>query len=439
MRTTYLTLAISLILPFCSLLAQDGLPNYDLKTCINKALLDNYQIRTARARIEQREGAKIAARASFFPSLDFKSGYQKFDEDTIPSFNNSRFGANKDWNLAIELSQTIYSGGRGTAQFKQQKRLSEAAAAELEETINSVILLVYQKYYGVLLAEAQRGVQEENVKLLEEELRLEKERLSAGTVSQFNVLRAEVALANGRVPLIRSKNDLRLAYEELAEVLGIEIASGSTSFPFRLEGALSFTPVTTDLSEALTLAQQRRPKLTSLEKNTAAAEQAVSVAQAEYLPIISTTGTYYAKKSPFTDRLGDDLRGWTVGAQAQWNLFNGLSTYGKVSEAKGALLAQQLTLAQERLAVHVEVRRAHSRIIEAQELVVASQKVVQQAEESLRLARERLSAGASPQIEVLDSHVALTEAKSNTIQALYDYNTARAELQRAIGTAVYNE
>ena len=70
---------------------------------------------------------------------------------------------------------------------------------------------------------------------------------------------------------------------------------------------------------------------------------------------------------------------------------------------------------------------------EARELMLSQAKVVEQADEALRLARERLSAGAGTQLDVLNAQVQLTRARTTQQQALYDFNVALAEFDRATG------
>jgi outer membrane protein TolC len=63
-----------------------------------------------------------------------------------------------------------------------------------------------------------------------------------------------------------------------------------------------------------------------------------------------------------------------------------------------------------------------------------SQKTVAaEAEESLREAKARSEAGTGTQLDVLDAETSLTQARTTQIQALHDYATARAKLERAIG------
>ena len=57
----------------------------------------------------------------------------------------------------------------------------------------------------------------------------------------------------------------------------------------------------------------------------------------------------------------------------------------------------------------------------------------EEAEEALREAEARADAGTGTQLDVLDAQTSLTQARTTEIQALHDYDTARARLERAIG------
>ena len=108
-------------------------------------------------------------------------------------------------------------------------------------------------------------------------------------------------------------------------------------------------------------------------------------------------------------------------------------TRGKVIQAR-ALYEKSRTDVEDRARqIELEVRTDYSHFIEAQE-VLDSQKTVQaEAEEALREAEARADAGTGTQLDVLDAQTSLTQARTTEIQALHDYATARARLERAIG------
>lgn len=343
----------------------------------------------------------------------------------------------RTWGISLKASQTVYAGGAVSGSVKSSRLSTEAALLELQGVINDQLLLVRTQFYNVLLTKQQIAVQEENVKLLEEQLRNARNRFDAGATSNFEVLRAEVALANGRPPLIQARNDFRLAVEELRQVVGFTArdAANPTHTP-QFMGSLVVTanaPVV--LADALTNARANRPELQRITKLAEAGEQNIRVSKSGYKPAVEVYGKYDFVRGAPSATWNDRRDGWTVGVQANWNLFDGRSTAGKVIQAKSRLNQTRLTLEETQLAIDVEVRRAHSSLQEAWELVESTGKVVEQADEALRLANVRQNAGTATQLDVLTSQVSLTEAKNNQLTAFYRYNVALAAMQKATGQA----
>lgn len=408
--------------------------DYDLARCIETALARNLDIRKAQARVRREQGAVVEVRAAFLPQIVGTASFQHIDADRVQGFGGFAVPSLNAWSADVQLRYVLFAGGRNWAALQREQFLLGAAMTELQAVVNTVLLQTRERYFAALLAQEQIKVQEQNIKLLGEELRDAQSRFRAGTVPQFHVLRAEVALANGRAPLIRARNDLRLALEELVRVLGLPRRSGEAE-TLRVRGQMRFEPYEVELGEALAAARARRPELRQLEQLIAANQYGVRAARAGYAPEISSFLGYGADKSRFSTSFRDYFSGWTAGVGVNWPIFDGLATHGRIVQAQANLTAAQLDQEQGRLDVDIEVRRAHSQLMEATELVRASQEVVKQAEESVRQARARLSVGAGTQLELLDAQVALTQARTNEILALHDYNVARARLARAIGAA----
>jgi TolC family type I secretion outer membrane protein len=406
----------------------------DLKTAIGFALENNFTIRQARERIRQQEGVEIQVRARLIPNVSASGSYtgnaQEISSYSPPNSNS--------WGISLQARQVLYAGGGVTASVKSAQLAREAAMFELEGIINQQLLEVRTQFYTVLLAREKIKVQEENVTLLEQQLKDARSRFDAGTTSNFEVLRAEVALANGQPPLIQARNDYRIAIEQLRQVLGFITNYGpnATKVP-EFVGALEVgQPASYQLTDALAAAQANRPELQRLARLENAGEQTVKANRAGYLPEIDLVGSYNWVRSPYLSAAWNDRReGWIAGFQAQWNIFDGRATAGRVIQARSQLAQAKLTLAEATLSIEVQVRQAYSSLIEAWELVQASVKTVEQAQEALRLANVRYGAGTATQLDVLTSQVALTEARLNQLQAYYGYNVALVAIRQAMGLA----
>jgi outer membrane protein len=406
----------------------------DLPNAITYALANNYAIQLARERIKEQEGLIIAVKARAIPNAAINSRYSKKDDNLVQSGGGGFTASDQDWSIALEARQALYAGGGIRAALGAQKYLREAALLDLKATINTALLDVRTRYYDVLLAREQIAVQEQNVALLREQLHNAKNRFEAGTVSNFEVLRAEVELANAQPALIRARNRQRTSTDELRKAVGyINTTPENLRKTPEFIGTLEFQPVTYDLQVALDTARLNRPDLTRLDRLTKARESGVKSERANYLPTLDLVGGYQVVKDFRSESFRDSLDGWTVGLQSSWAIFDGRATAGRVAQARSQLRQAQLSFNEQVLAIEVEVRTALSSLQEAAELAEAAQKVVAQAVESLRLADARYGAGSATQLDVLSARVALTQARTNQLEANYSYNVAVAVVRRAIG------
>ncbi len=416
-------------------LAQAPVPDVpeqlDVRAAVTFAVENNFAIRQARERIREQEGLIVEIKAQALPNASLDSGYTRGADELR---QERATGLNQNWTIALNVRQIVYSGGGVQAALEAQRLVRESALLELQSVINDALLDVRTRFYDVLLAREQIGVQEQNVDLLREQLQTARNRFEAGAVSNFDVLRAEVAVANAQAPLIRARNQYRLAIDELRRTLGfINPTAGNVTKVPEFVGTLGFIPVSYDLENSIRTALSTRPELQRLAKIEEARAVGVTAQQSGYRPDLAVVGGYQMRKAGDSNRFNDSDDGWTIGLQSNWAIFDGRATRGRVAQARSQLEQARLTTAEQTLAVEVEVRRALSSLQEGAELADAATKVVGQAEEALRLADARYAAGSATQLDVLETRVALTEARTNQIEANYRYNVALATLRRSVG------
>lgn len=397
------------------------------------ALDNNHAIRQARERIREQDGVVVEVRAAQIPNVSVSGSLSANDKEVssyVPAQDDS-------WGIAVQATQVIYAGGGVRAAVRSASLAKAAAELELQGVINEQLLAVRTRFYSVLLAQQQVTVQEENIKLLEQQLKDAQNRFEAGSISNFEVLRAQVALANGQPDLITARNNYRLGIEELRQVLGFTNASAdnATKLPDFVGDLTVGGYDAIDLRDALISARENRPELQRLAKLEAAGEELVVANRSGSRPQVAAFGRYDWVRGGPGSGWSDRRDGWTAGLQAEWNIFDGRATAGRVIQAKSRLMQTKLAQEEAVLAIDVEVRRAHSSLTEAWELVEASGKVVEQADEALRLAKVRYGAGTATQLDVLTSQVELTRARLNQLQAFYRYHIALASLRKAMGQA----
>jgi outer membrane protein len=408
---------------------------FDLEAALGYALDHSFAIRQARARIREREGVTTTIAAAGLPTISAAASFQRSSTQTVgtqgvgPVF---LLPSGKYWRMTVTARQALYAGGGISAANRAARLTEEASVAALKETAAQVLLDVRLKFYNVLLAKEEIGVAEQNIEVLRRQLADATNRYEVGSVSRFEQVRAEVAVANAQPALITARNNHRLAIEELRQAIGLA-ADDPAANSFSVEGSLHVEPYSIDLASALAAARKNRPELDRLAKLKAAAENNETVARSEYSPRLAATAGGELRKGP-TDNFGDSRRGLRAGVEGQWSVAS-KATAGRVIQAESLAAQSLLTLQEAGLTIDVEVRRASASLDQASELVSATKKTGEQAEEALRVAEVRRGAGSATQLEVLQAQTALTTARTNQLRAVHGYNAAAAQLRRAIGVS----
>jgi outer membrane protein TolC len=325
-------------------------------------------------------------------------------------------------------------GGRMAAALRAADATQKQAVANYQTSEATTLLNVRLAYYDVLLAGQEITVHEASVKLLEKEQEDQEHRFNAGTVPRFNVLRAEVSVANERPNLISARNSYRIAKNNLANLLGYNLPRDVwEDIPLNLTDTFDTTPATINLPEALQQALTRRTELLALRKDVELQNLSIVNAKSGYKPSVSVFAGYNWVSSDYSTDPSDEFNGWNAGAQLNWNLFDGLLTAGKVKQARALYAKAKTTLEDQQRQIELQVRTAYSDLVQARETLDSQEKVQEEADEALREAKARSEAGTGTQLDVLDAETSLTQARTTQIQAQHDYVTARAKFERAVG------
>ncbi len=412
-----------------------------LVDCLNLALSQNATILKAKSDLQANYGIVIQTRAVALPHVIASGQYKRTERNAIenlqlPGSPLQLELPDQNWNAGIQIVQSIYEGGKMVAAIRAARLTKEQSLLQYQTVVQDTLLNTRVAYYDVLLAAQQIVVHEASVELLSKELEDQQSRYNAGTVPHFNVLRAEVAVANERPALIQARNNYRIAKNNLANLLGYNLPRDIwEDIPLNLSGKLEAEPYQIDLPQAIEQALANRTELAALRKTEALQRENVVSARSGYKPTVQVFAGYNWYNAQFTPPvdLDHDIHGWNAGAELSWDIFDGMLTRGKVVQARALYEKSRTDVEDMGRQIELEVRTAYSQFIEARE-VLDSQKTVQaEAEEALREAEARATAGTGTQLDVLDAQTSLTQARTTEIQALHDYAAARARLERAIG------
>jgi outer membrane protein TolC len=361
------------------------------------------------------------------------------DPSPTPGVTNTQL-SDISYNISVLGRQLVFNGTswpsiRGT--FFQR----DSAYFAFRNTLDQIIAVVKTQFYQVVLNRALIGVQEESVHLLESQLKDQQNRFEAGTVPRFNVLQAQVQLANQIPQLITAQNNYRISILQLAKTLGLSYnPKRGVAAPLRAVGELTYVPRRISLLEAVEQGKRNRPFLKQARANVLNQIEQVHVALGQFLPTINTTGGGEWISSPTNSSWHDISKGWIAQVQGSMPIWDSGEIYGQVKQQRALLSEAKITYDDDVQQVELEVQQAASNVLQNRELIQATEKTVEQAEESVRLAKARLDAGAGTQLDVLNAQVQLTTAQSTRLQALFGYIASVAEFDRATGAqSTYTE
>lgn len=464
--------AIARINAFAESQRNPNVPDLTLDDAISTALKQNPDILNAIQQIRLTRGQVIEIRAQALPQLALTAAYTQQQRtlvdpkqpsrggSTIPatitapdgSVSTINFGGgggsnfdffvnDKSYNIQLQASQLLYSGGGVLAGIRASKFVEDSAYFSLRQTIDQTISSVKISFHQVILNRALVVAQQQSVNLLEEQLTDQQNRYEAGTIPRFNVLQAEVALSNAKPPLIRALNNLRIAQYQLVVLLGANYPATSPSeVPFNVVGRLPYSPRAINADESIRVAIERSPLLKSQRRNILAQAQNVKVAFSGYLPVLSATSGYVIQSNPAFHSLAETTQGWTAGLQGSWAIFDGFETAGRTAQARAQLEQAAISYDDSVRQVILSVQQAISNLQTASETLESQQQNVVQGTEALRLSQERLDAGAGTQLDVLNAQVALLQAQTTVLQARFDYIDASAQYDLALSLdAQYTE
>lgn len=404
-----------------------------LADALNLALKRNRAILKSQQDLEAAAGVSLETRALMIPKIQSSGSYTDTDKKALESFPGQPID-NQKWNANIQIVQSIFEGGRVLSSFRAAKLIKEQAYLNYQTAVADTLLATRMAYYDVLLASQEIVVRDASVNLLSKELEDEQRRYEAGTVPRFNVLRAEVAVANARPPLIRARNAYRITKNNLAQLLGSDLPRDVwENIPMQLTDTLNVPSFNISLPEAIAQALEKRTELGALRKAEKLRQEDIVNAKSGRLPSLQAFAGWGWRDSSLTTDLRDDVNGWQVGVQLNWFIFDGLATRGRVAQAKANHQKSLVEIDDVGSRIELEVRTAYTALIGAGEVLESQKKVQEQAEEALRLAKSRADAGTATQLDVLTAETALTEARTTQIQAEYEYAVAIAKLERAIG------
>ena len=453
MKITYLLLIPLVMHPLCAN-AQTGTARQDrphirltLDSAVAIALEQNREVMIADRERDRADAQVAEATSGALPQLNVSGLYTRnirlpvlfLPPNTVFNPGNStetlELGSNNSYLLGATLSQTLYSRKVGVA-LDIAHTYHDYAEQAYRATSQDVTLAVRKAFYTVLLARELSAVSREGLEVVRTNVENVRSLYTHGSAAEYDLLRAEVELANTEPLAISADNALVLSLNALKEVLAIPLEAD-----LDVAGEFTFEEVPpAALEDARAGALAANPGLLGLKLQESMLEMNISIERASLFPTLSLIGSYQYQTQDNTFAFRNYL--WatslSVGLQISFPLFDGFRSSARIDQA--VIDHDKVRYARLRAeeGLRLRVQSAELKMKEALKRIEGQEQNIAQAHKAVRIAQTRYRSGVGTQLELMDSQAAMTRARATRAQALYDFLIARAEWENAAGITTHH-
>lgn len=283
---------------------------------------------------------------------------------------------------------------------------------------------VIKKYLSVVLLNDVIRIREQVVESVKKHRNRADKMMKQGIISNHNLLRAEVALADAEKNLFEERNKLELAYLALKNEMGMDLNEQIT-----IDDSLLFNKFNDSIESLISQAKNENTILQLIELKKQQAEQKYNVERSSFLPTIAAFGKYEL----YPEYLSALEPRWVVGLTMNLNLFNGLRDYAKLYAAD--YLIDEVNSLQKNLEdkISLLVNKNYKDILNAEEKFIRNNSTIALATENLRLNEKRFETGLGTSLEVVDANLAYEKALIDSKAYLFDYYLNLTDLCTTVG------
>ena len=360
------------------------------------------------------------------PSLLNASGIDKFPAELrdalVPSAVNL-------FDYSINVKQPLFTQGKVGTALRLAGIEAEGSLSEIDRAQQDVGLGTVKAYYDLLWAERYRGIVAETQEQKKLHADMARKLFQNGVATEVDVLRSDVAVANGAPDLVRADNAIRQARAQLNYYLGRPLDAAT-----RLAGDFEQKEWTeNDLPDLQKEALRRRPELQRLRIAERSAAAQMDLAKADDRMRADFSASY-----GIVSRLPENLKDpkfvrWTAGVNFTFPIFDGFRRSGEMTAALANQRAARLDREKTEQQIRLAIQQGYDELTAAAETIAAAKANVSQAEKVLAMTQNNYKYGAATTLDTVDAQTAVSVARSNLLRGLHDYAVARANLRWTVG------
>jgi len=399
----------------------------ELDALMARVDLSNQTLRAAEARFRQSRALADQARAALFPALSANASATRSKSPSLSNQPSFAVGAVNNYNVALNTSWELDVWGRVRRSVEAGEAGWQASAADLEAARLSAYAALAQNYFALRVADATRQVLEDTVAAYARTLELTRNRYAAGVVARVDVVQAEVQWKSARAQLV----DVGVERAQLEHAIALLVGEAPAAFSIeRAPFAASMPAIPVGLPSELL---ERRPDIAAAERNAAAANARIGVAQAAFFPTITLSGAAGFRSTDSASLFTTPSRFWSLGGALAQAVFDGGLREAQKQQAIAVYDEDAATYRQTVLTAFQEVEDNLAALRILEEEARLQDEVVQAARHALELTTNQYQAGIVSYLNVISAQTTLLSNERTASSLLGRRLTASVALVKASG------
>jgi NodT family efflux transporter outer membrane factor (OMF) lipoprotein len=405
-----------------------------LDDLVQTAYKQNINLRVAATRVLTARAQRAIAVGNLFPQSQTATGsYTRIAESATTANNLFRFGLGErffdDWATGLNASWEIDFWGRFRRTIESTSDLVDASVDDFDNVLVTLIGDVATAYLQYRIVEQQIAFTQENIAYQQGTLKIAETRWKAGQTNEKSVIQAKSLLAQDQslVPFLQIA--LRQANNQLCVLLGMP--------PAELAARLGKAAIPTAPAEVVVGIPadliRRRPDLRAAERQIAAQNAQIGVAEADWYPAFFINGTIGYEAQDLSKLFTPASFAGHIGPAFQWNILN----YGRIlNNVRVQNFRTQELVAVYQQKVLAATQEAENGIVnylnsqqQAQFLAVS----VQEARRAVELAVADFRGGVSDYTPVFVAQQFLTQRQNDLALAQGNISLGLISTYRALG------
>ena len=417
-----------------------------LDSAIEIALSDNPTIKVANLEIERYDYVRKQTVASLYPQIDATGQYSLAlrRQEMTEGFS---FGGKNTINVAGSISLPLFAPSV-YRQMKMNRTQMESAVESARANRIELVASIRSAYYNVLLAEQSLEVLKEAIETTQQVVNNTRNLYENGLAAEYDYITAQVQLSNLKPQVLQAENAIEITklqlkmYLSIPENIGVEV-----------EGSLDSFREMVLLGENYSMDISQNTSLRTLDIQRELLEHQEKLIQTTRMPMLAAFGqiSYIGQERVDLSGLmgggtraaaGEQSKLWwqypiSVGAQLSIPIFAGFKKTNQLREVRNQM--QQLDIQRDyaEQGIRLQVEQSVNTLLTTRETMLSNELTVEQAQRAYDISLARYNAGAGTILELNSSQLSLTQAQLSYSQSIYDYLSAYAQYEKALGVETY--